>query len=216
MKDIFKRLTAKVAKPTTKPRAPSENTLSSKLNNILAVFLLAVIALCGAAYYFFEAEITATTDNIMQYFGDAPPVKTSTNVIHRAPTLRTSNALTSASMVLSSSGVSDASSGAISTPSTISGVVAASAIAASGIIANASAVIATAASSVASVDPVFDSMPDMPDMPNTPEMPAPNKEPSVSTPSSHHNYGSRPHNRDVRSCLKLGSDEAIAHCVYPR
>jgi hypothetical protein len=215
MKDIFKRLTAKVVKPTTKPHVIKLPTLSSKLNKILAVFIAIVLVLCATAYYFFEAEITATTENIMQYFGDSSPVQTKTEIIHHAQNLKPNTTIVPISMVMSTSGIGDAGSGVLSIPTSISGVVApstvaASSVAASGItangISNASAVMVPAQSSVANVDPVFDTLPDLP---------APDKGPTVTTPN-HQNYGNRPRNRDVRHCLHLGSNEAIARCVYPK
>ncbi|MDD2775788.1 MAG: hypothetical protein PHU06_07525 [Gallionella sp.] len=196
MKEFFKRLTAKITQAKQQTPSKKVGKPSSKLNKILVAVIAVLIMLFAAAYFLFETEISATYSSVMQYFGDdAPPVQAT----HAAPPPPPVKAPISAT--LPSSAV--AATSAVMSTSSASAIMATSDVAAVSAISS----VPNAQSSVVQIDPTFDT-----ETPNTTVI---NTESSV-PPSTHRNTAFRPHNRDIRHCLSLKTNEAIARCVYPK
>ncbi|MDD4963746.1 MAG: hypothetical protein PHI11_07510 [Gallionella sp.] len=196
MKDLFNRLMAKINQ--AKKPAPSKKIgkPANKLKQIMLAVIAVLVMLIAAAYFLFETEITATYSSVMQYFGDeAPPVQAT----HAAPPRLPVKAPNSATLP----------SSAVAATSTVMSISSASAIITTSDVAAVSAIpsVPNAQSSVVQIDPTFDT-----ETPNTTVI---NTESSV-PPPTHKNTAFRPHNRDIRHCLSLKTNEAIARCVYPK
>ena len=200
MNDIFKRLTAKFSKPqqaqkpAAKPRKPANKTSTIILGSIAVLVLL-----LAGAYFVFEAEISSTYDTFAQYFGNTSPVEqkhvSQAPIVHNLPVISSviaTSPVTSTTTLIQSS--------VIATSMVIEADVA------SGVSQTVSGVV-VAQSDVASTDTVFESAPS-----NSPSLAGT----TSNIPTPHQATATRPHNRDVRHCLNLKSNEAIARCVYPK
>lgn len=200
MKDIFKRLTAKFSKPQQAQKtAAKPRQLANKTSTIILGSIAILVLLLAGAYLYFEAEISSTYGTFAQYFGHTSPVEqkhvSQAPIIHKQPV---TSSVIATSPVESTTTL--AQSAVIATSMVVDTQFASSvALTASG--------VPEAQSDIAGTDTVFES---------ASSSPSSLASATSTTPPLHRATTTRPHNRDVRHCLNLKTNEAIARCVYPK
>lgn len=208
MKDIFKRLTAKLAKSKPIQNAPAKpHKIPNKTNTIALAAIGILVLLLAGAYFVFEAEISSTYQSIAQYFGDAPPAQTQPAAAPHTISLAQSAPLAVSAIIASSSVEVIASSSVDATSAVSTASMVADASAASDV-SQATTESVVAQSGITSFDTAFASAPSDTSQPTSGE--------SSVRPPTQRATATRPHNRDVRHCLSLKTNEAIARCVYPK
>ncbi len=202
-------------KPKTPPAKaaaslPQDRIAKPKETRLAVVGLLFLLLLASAAAYLLLPEVTEPVNallGITEVSPSAPPpvaLRPAPVAMVNAPSMV--SAVEAISSVAATSGI-----GAISAAGGISSVAATSAVntpvsAASAPISQVEAVI----NPTSQVSGVTIAEPTMPDLPTTVNIENTANPPMRPLPRP------RPHNRDIRHCLDLKTNEAIMRCAYPK